>query len=99
MFVMSVDQLMSHFSSNLPRPPRSRVLRSPGAACGEQPLVFSSSPVTVPTPAATVNPLPNLTGSLVLAVSQGHSINEDPVTSVEPFEFTPRGGQGKTTHR
>ena len=77
---------MSHFSSNLSRPPRSRVPRRSGAVSDGQ-LVSSSysSPVVVPTLEAVVNPLPNVEGSRIPA----HGVHEDPTTSVEPFKSTP----------
>ena len=75
---------MSHFLSNLPRPLRSKVPRGPSAESGGQSLVSSSSPTVVPTFVATVNPPPNVAGSIIPAPSQGHGVNEDPITSVEP---------------
>ena len=95
MFAISVDQSMSHFLSNIPRPSRSRVPRSPGATSGKQPLVSSSSPAMVPIPVATVNSSPNVADSLMPAPSQGHSINEDLVASMEPFESFPQMDKGK----
>ena len=86
---------MSYFLSNLPHPLSSRVPCSPGAASDKEPLVSFSSPTMVPTPAAAVNPLPNVVGSLVPAPSHSHSVNKDPVTSIEPFESAPRVDKGK----
>ena len=91
---ISADHLMSHFSRNLPRCPWSKVSHGPGAVSGGQPLI-SSSPVVVPIPVAIVNPPPDGVGSLIPTPSHGHSINEDPVTSVEPFESTPQMNKGK----
>ena len=95
MFAISVNQSICHFSSNLPHPPRSRVPQGPGVASGGQPLVSSSSPVVVPIPAAALNTLPNMADSLVPIPSQGHSVNKDLVTLVEPFESTPQVDKGK----
>ena len=86
---------MSHFFSNLPPPLRSRFSSGPGAASGGQPLVSSSSSVVVPTPATVMNPLSDEIGSLVSAPSHGHSVNKDPVTSMEPLEPAPRMDKGK----
>ena len=86
---------MSHFSSNLSRPSRSRVLRGPGAASGGQPLVSSSSPVVVPTPIAAVNRPPNVAGSLIPAPGHDHGANKDPITLVEPYESAPLVDKGK----
>ena len=91
-----VDHSMSHFLSNLPHPPRSRVPRGPGAASGGQPLVSSSSsPVVVPTLMATMNPPLDMTGLLILTLSQGSGTNEDPITLMEPSESSPRVDKGK----
>ena len=92
---ISADHSISHFSSNLPSPPRSRVARGPSAASGGQPLVSSSSPTMVPTPAAAVNPPFDEVGSLVPTPSHGHRVNEEPITSVEPFEPAPQMDKGK----
>ena len=86
--VISADQSMSRFSSNLPRPPRSRVSCGPDTASGGQPLV-SSFPVVVPTLVAAMNPPHKGAGSLVPAPSH------NPVTLVEPFEPAPQDGQVK----
>ena len=43
----------------------------------------------VPTPTIVVNPLFDEAGSLALVPNHGHSVNEDPVTLVEPFELAP----------
>ena len=44
---------------------------------------------------AAVNPLPNMAGSLVPTPSQGNIVNEDPITSMEPFESAPWVDKGK----
>ena len=80
---------MNCFFRNLPYPLRFRVSHGLSVALGKQPLVFSSSAVMVPTPTAAVNLLLDEVGSLVLVPSHGHSVNEDPATSVEPFELAP----------
>ena len=49
----------------------------------------------VSTPVAIVNPLPNVVGSLIPTLSQGHGANEDPVTSVEHSESTLEVDKGK----
>ena len=79
---------MSHFSSNLPHPPRSR-----GPDAGQ--LLVPSSPAVVSTPVAAANPLPFRAGSLVPASSHGHSVDEDPVTLVDPIEPAPQMDRGK----
>ena len=42
-----------------------------------------------------MDPSPDGAGSLVPVPSHGHSINEDPITSVEPFEPAPWMDKGK----
>ena len=86
---------MSHFSSNIPRASRTRVSYSLGVVLGRQPLVSSLSHSVVPTPAAVVNPPPDKVGSLVPTPSHGHSVNKDPVTSVELFKPIHRMDKGK----
>ena len=49
----------------------------------------------VPTPTAIVNPLSDEVGSLVPGPSHGHSINEDPITSIEPLKPAARMDKGK----
>ena len=49
----------------------------------------------VPTPVATVNLLPHWAGSLVPDPSHRHSVNEDLITSEEPFEPAPGMDKGK----
>ena len=49
----------------------------------------------VPTPAAIVNPLSDEVGSLAPIPSHGHSVNEDVITSVEPFDLVPPMDKGK----
>ena len=46
-----------------------------------------------------MNPLSDDIGSLVPTPNYGHSVNEDPVTSVEPLDRAyPSDGRGKTTY-
>ena len=80
---------MSRFLSNLPPPLRSRFSCCSGAASGWQPLVPSSFPVVVPTSAIVVNLSSDEVGSLAPVPNHGHSVNEDPVTSVELLEPPP----------
>ena len=81
--------------SNLLPLPRSRFYRGPRVASGGQPLVPSSFPIVVPTPARVVNPSSDEVGSLVLVPSHGCIINEDVVLPLEPLEPTPRMDKGK----
>ena len=50
----------------------------------------------VPAPVATVNPSPDGADSLVPTPNHGHRFNEDPVTSMEPFEPTPGWTRGNS---
>ena len=86
---------MSQFSSNLFPPSRSRFSHGFGAASGGRPLVPSSSSSVVLTPTVAVNPLSNEVGSLAPIPNHGYSVNEDPVTSVAPFEPIPQMNKGK----
>ena len=43
----------------------------------------------VPIPTVVVNPLFDEAGSLAPIPNHGHSVNEDPITLVEPFKHAP----------